>query len=56
MVRTFWWRGTGAGSLGVYGLGGVQEMGEEREGSGSSKGSGSEREMQNANCLYLLMR
>lgn len=39
----------------MEGVGEVQEMGEDRAGSESSKRDESEREMQNANFLYLSM-
>ena len=45
--------GSGGGSPGEYG-GGVQEAGEERNGSRSSKRAGSPREQLNANFSYLL--
>ena len=40
------WRGTGGGSLGEQGKGGVQEMREERAGSRISTRAGSRKEIQ----------
>ena len=48
--------GTGGREPGRIGVGRVQEAGEERAGSGSSKRAGSGREMQNANHCHLLIR
>ena len=47
--------GTGGGSLGEQGAGGVQEMGEERAGSGISTMAGSGREIKKASFRYLLL-
>ena len=49
-----WWRGTGGGSPGEQGAGGVRETGKERAGGGISTMGGSGREIQKGKLLLFV--